>query len=141
MMAMTKPSDVPNLPLRDGGQLPLVGLGTWKLRGDSVATSVAAALAVGYRHIDTATMYDNEAAIGEALEASPIDRDDVFLTTKLRPSDAGRAEKVLRSSLRALRTDRVDLWLLHWPPAPPRAGKRGTSCGGCGTPAWSGQSG
>ena len=113
---MIKPSDVPSLALRGGGRLPLVGLGTWKLRGDEVAASVSAALAAGYRHIDTATMYGNEAEIGQALEASPIGRDEVFLTTKLRPSDAGRAEKVLRSSLRGLRTDRVDLWLLHWPP-------------------------
>ncbi|HET9896611.1 MAG TPA: aldo/keto reductase [Streptosporangiaceae bacterium] len=114
---MTKPTDVPAVTLAGGGQLPVVGLGTWKLRGNSARSAVSAALAAGYRHIDTATMYGNEAEIGQAVEASPIGRDEVFLTTKLRPSDAGQAEKVLRRSLRMLRTERVDLWLLHWPPS------------------------
>jgi|SRR5580658_1531689 2,5-diketo-D-gluconate reductase A len=121
---MIKPSDVPSVPLPGGGQLPQVGLGTWKLRGDAVASAVTAALKAGYRHIDTATMYRNEEAIGQALAASGTDRDDVFLTTKLRPSDAGKAERVLRASLRALRTDRVDLWLLHWPPGRPAASRQ-----------------
>jgi len=102
----------------------MVGLGTWKLRGDGARTAVTTALAAGYRHIDTATMYGNEEAIGQALAADGTDRDDVFLTTKLRPSDAGQAERILRRSLRALRTDRIDLWLLHWPPSTPGASRR-----------------
>jgi 2,5-diketo-D-gluconate reductase A len=118
---MTKLADVPSAPLPGGGQLPLVGLGTWKLRGDEARAAVTAALAAGYRHFDTATMYGNEEAVGQALAADGIDRDDVFLTTKLRPSDTGQAEKILRRSLRALRTDRIDLWLLHWPPSRPGA--------------------
>jgi 2,5-diketo-D-gluconate reductase A len=61
-------------------------------------------------------MYGNEEAIGQALARSDVDRDDLFLVTKLRPSNADHAEKILRRSLRALQTDRVDLWLLHWPP-------------------------
>jgi diketogulonate reductase-like aldo/keto reductase len=97
----------------------MVGLGTWKLRGDEARTAVTAALAAGYRHIDTATMYGNEEAIGQALAANGTSRDDVFLTTKIRPSDTGQAEKILRTSLRALCTDRIDLWLLHWPPPRP----------------------
>ncbi len=116
MSHMTKPSDVPSVPLPGGGHLPLVGLGTWKLRGDAARTSVTAALAAGYRHIDTATMYGNEEAIGQALARSDVDRDELFLVTKLRPSDAEHAERVLGRSLRALQTDRLDLWLLHWPP-------------------------
>ncbi len=116
MGLMTKPADVPSAPLPGGGQLPLIGLGTWKLRGDAAQAAVTAALAAGYRHIDTATMYGNEEAVGQALAADGVDRDDVFLTTKLRPSDTDQAEKILRRSLRALRTDHIDLWLLHWPP-------------------------
>jgi 2,5-diketo-D-gluconate reductase A len=116
---MTQPADVPSAPLPGGGQLPFIGLGTWKLRGDAARAAVTAALAVGYRHIDTATMYGNEEAVGQALVADGIARNDVFLTTKLRPSDIGQAEKILRRSRRALRTDRIDLWLLHWPPSRP----------------------
>lgn len=121
---MTQPADVPSAPLPGGGQLPFVGLGTWKLRGDAARAAVTAALAVGYRHIDTATMYGNEEAVGQALAADGVDRDDVFLTTKLRPSDIGQAEKILRRSLRALRTDRIDLWLLHWPPSRPATSRQ-----------------
>src|SRR5260370_22901587 len=66
-------------------------------------------------------MYGNEDAIGLALAGGDVGRDEVFLTTKLRPSDSGHAEKILRRSLRELRTDRIDLWLLHWPPS--RAGE------------------
>ena len=120
MGVMTQPADVPSASLPGGGQLPFVGLGTWKLRGDAARAAVTAALAAGYRHIDTATMYGNEEAVGQALAANGAGRDHVFLTTKLRPSDIGQAEKILRRSLRALRADRIDLWLLHWPP--PRRG-------------------
>jgi len=115
---MTKPSDVPAVSLPGGAQMPLVGFGTWKLRHHAARAAVGAALAAGYRHIDTATMYGNEEAIGRALADSGIDRGELFLTTKLRPSDAGRESKILHASLRALRTDYVDLWLVHWPPKP-----------------------
>jgi len=117
MGLMTQLAEVPSAPLPGGGRLPLVGLGTWKLRGDAARAAVTVALAAGYRHIDTATMYGNEDAVGQALADDRVDRDDVFLTTKLRPSDTGQAERILRKSLRALRTDRIDLWLLHWPPS------------------------
>src|ERR1022692_3477883 len=119
MDPMTNPSDVPVVTLPGGGHMPLVGFGTWQLRGHTAAAAVDAALAAGYRHIDTATMYGNEEAIGRAVARSGLDRGDLFLTTKFRPSDAGRADKVLRASLRALRTDYVDLWLVHWPPPRP----------------------
>jgi 2,5-diketo-D-gluconate reductase A len=114
---MTAPQDVPAVTLPGGGRMPLVGFGTWKLRNDQASDGVRAALATGYRHLDTATMYANEAAVGAALAASEIDRADVFVTTKIRPSDAGRARAILTQSLRALGTDYLDLWLVHWPPS------------------------
>ncbi len=95
----------------------MVGFGTWKMRHDVAHEAVLAALAAGYRHIDTATMYANEAEVGRAVQDSGLDRAEVFITTKIRPSDAGQADAVLRQSLRALRTDYVDLWLVHWPPS------------------------
>jgi 2,5-diketo-D-gluconate reductase A len=113
---MSQASDVPTVGLPGGADMPLVGLGTWKLTGGRAETAVTAALAVGYRHIDTAVMYGNEAEIGSALTASELGRDEVFLTTKIRPSDLGHEPEILRRSLRALRTDYVDLWLVHWPP-------------------------
>jgi 2,5-diketo-D-gluconate reductase A len=116
---MTSPGEVPATALRGGGQLPMIGFGTWKLRGTEARDAVRTALAAGYRHLDTATMYANEAEVGEALADSGVERSEVFVTTKIRPSDAGRARKVLQASLRALRTDYLDLWLVHWPP--PRA--------------------
>jgi diketogulonate reductase-like aldo/keto reductase len=103
--------------------MPQIGFGTWKLRGDQARAAVSTALAAGYRHIDTATMYGNEDEIGQALARSDVDRADVFLTTKIRPSDLGSERAVLRRSLRALRTDYLDLWLVHWPP-PRRADSR-----------------
>jgi diketogulonate reductase-like aldo/keto reductase len=77
---------------------------------------VRVALDVGYRHIDTATLYRNEAEIGRALRDSDVAREDVFLTTKLHPDDVGREDQVLKASLAALGTDYLDLWLVHWPP-------------------------
>ena len=100
--------------------MPQIGFGTWKLRHDQARDAVLTALAAGYRHIDTATMYANEAEVGQALAASSVDRADVFLTTKIRPSDAGKARAVIGHSLQALGTDYLDLWLVHWPP--PRRG-------------------
>jgi diketogulonate reductase-like aldo/keto reductase len=96
--------------------MPMVGFGTWPMHGYQAQAAVAAALTAGYRHIDTATMYANEAEVGHALRDSGLDRAAVFVTTKLRASDAAKAGAVLRSSLRALGTDYVDLWLVHWPP-------------------------
>jgi diketogulonate reductase-like aldo/keto reductase len=117
---MSQAREVPVVPLPGDAQLPMVGLGTWKLTGYQAEAAVTAALAAGYRHLDTAVMYGNEAEIGSALAASGLGRDEVFLTTKIRPSDIGKEPAVLRKSLRALRTDYVDLWLVHWPPQRPQ---------------------
>jgi 2,5-diketo-D-gluconate reductase A len=113
---MTDPQEVPTVTLADGVVMPMVGFGTWPMRGHQACEAVLRALQAGYRHVDTATMYANENEIGHALRDSGVPRGEVFLTTKLRASDAGRAEKVLAKSLRALGTDHVDLWLVHWPP-------------------------
>lgn len=95
--------------------MPLLGFGTWQITGDQARRSVLVALDAGYRHIDTATVYGNEAEVGAALDESEVPRDDVFVTTKCPPRDAGRELETLRKSLDALRTDHVDLWLVHWP--------------------------
>ena len=112
---MSETDAVPVVELPGDARMPMVGFGTWKVTGAQVEAAVAAALATGYRHIDTATMYGNEAEIGAALGASDLDRADVFVTTKIRPSDTGQEPEVLRRSLRALRTEYLDLWLVHWP--------------------------
>jgi len=96
--------------------MPLVGLGTWQFRGSRGYEAVRDALAAGYRHIDTATMYGNESEVGRAVKDSGLDRGDVFITTKLPPGRAGQEERTLAESLRALGTEYVDLWLVHWPP-------------------------
>jgi 2,5-diketo-D-gluconate reductase A len=114
---MSTPRDVPAATLPSGGRMPQVGFGTWKLRNGQARDAVLAALAVGYRHIDTATMYANEGEVGRALADSGLDRADVFVTTKIRPSDAGKARAVIHRSLQALGTSYLDLWLVHWPPS------------------------
>jgi len=101
----------------NGAKIPLLGLGTWDLRGRACARVVEQALRLGYRHVDTAEMYDNEREVGEGVHASGIKRNDVFLTTKIWPSHfAPRAlERAARECLVRLRLSEVDLLLLHWP--------------------------
>lgn len=99
-----------------GTSLPVLGLGTWQLRGRSGYDAVRHALDVGYRHLDTATAYGNEADIGRALHDSGVPREEVFLTTKLPAENEGSEAQTLAASLDALGTDYVDLWLIHWPP-------------------------
>ncbi|HEY6595092.1 MAG TPA: aldo/keto reductase [Asanoa sp.] len=101
------------VPLRGGVRMPTIGLGTAGLRGDGGYAAIRTALDAGYRMVDTATAYGNEAEVGRAVRHSG---QDVFVTTKLPPSEAGREDKVLGASLRALGVDAVDLWLIHWPP-------------------------
>ncbi len=97
--------------------IPAIGLGTWKLRGEECRRTVRQALELGYRHLDTAQMYENEAEVGGALRESEVARSSVFLTTKvsqdnLRPEDVQRSTD---ASLRRLNTEYVDLLLIHWP--------------------------
>jgi len=96
--------------------MPLVGLGTWQMTGSQCYDAVRHALDVGYRHIDTATIYGNERDVGRAVGDSGLPRDAVFITTKLPPGNAGDERRTIEDSLRALRTEYVDLWLIHWPP-------------------------
>jgi len=103
-------------PLAGGTTIPLIGFGTWQLRGDDARQAVTWALSAGYRHLDTATMYRNEAEVGRAVRDSDVGFDEVFLTTKLPDDRADRARATLEASLTALGTDVVDLWLIHWPP-------------------------
>jgi diketogulonate reductase-like aldo/keto reductase len=95
--------------------MPLLGFGTWQLSGEVAVTATAAALAVGYRHLDTATVYRNEGEVGEGLTRSGVAREDVFVTTKLPPHH-GQELETLRQSLDMLGTEWVDLWLIHWTP-------------------------
>ena len=105
----------PTLSLRDGGAIPVLGFGTWLLERDGAYQPVRDALDIGYRHIDTATGYDNEQHVGRAIADSGIARNELFVTTKLPPDHAGREAQTLDESLRFLQLDYVDLWLIHWP--------------------------
>lgn len=109
-------SEVPVVDLGRGVAMPMVGFGTWPLKGQQAYQAVRQALQAGYRHIDTATAYQNEDQIGRAIADSGLDRGDIFITTKLPPGNAKRARATITESLRALGTSYVDLWLVHWPP-------------------------
>ncbi len=109
-------TEIPVVDLAGGVAMPMVGFGTWQLQGQLAYEATRHALQVGYRHIDTATMYRNEDQIGRAIADSGLDRADLFITTKLPPGNAGRVSATIAESLKALRTDYVDLWLVHWPP-------------------------
>jgi diketogulonate reductase-like aldo/keto reductase len=103
-------------------RIPALGCGTWQLRGTICAEIVAEALQIGFRHIDTAQGYGNEAAVGEGIRASSVPRDSVFVTTKVMPQliSDGPLQRSVEESLRRLGVDRVDLLLIHWPnPAVP----------------------
>ncbi|MEP7026944.1 MAG: aldo/keto reductase [Actinomycetota bacterium] len=114
---MSSQQEVPDVTLAGGVAMPTIGLGTWELRGKSGYQAMCTALELGYRHLDTATMYRNEAEAGRAIRDSGLDRGEVFATTKMLAGDAGREQQVITASLKALGTDYVDLWLVHWPPA------------------------
>lgn len=108
---------VPRIRLNDGNTIPQLGLGVYKVDDDEAQRTVATALEVGYRHLDTAEYYGNEAGVGRALAASGVPRDDVYLTTKVWNDQQGY-ESTLRSfdrSLTKLGVDVVDLYLIHWP--------------------------
>jgi diketogulonate reductase-like aldo/keto reductase len=107
----------PRLQMNDGREIPQLGFGVFQVPPDDTAAAVAHALRTGYRHIDTAAAYQNEEGVGEAIRDSGLDRDDVFVTTKVWNSSQGR-ERSARSfekSLGRLGLDQVDLFLIHWP--------------------------
>ena len=115
----------------NGARIPVIGLGTWDLRGRVCARMVEEALRLGYRHIDTAAMYENERAVGEGVRASGVPRDEVFVTTKVWQSDlaARDFERSTKASLANLKLDAVDLLLIHWPnPRVPLAETIGALC-------------
>jgi 2,5-diketo-D-gluconate reductase A len=106
----------PTVTIADGVAMPLLGLGTWQATDREAYDAVRAALKVGYRLIDTATFYGNEAAIGRAVRESGLSRAEVFVTTKMPPGNAGRERETIEASLDAIGLDHIDLWLIHWPP-------------------------
>jgi 2,5-diketo-D-gluconate reductase A len=113
---MTDHSSREVVGLSEGVSIPLIGFGTWQLDSDDAYKGVRAALEIGYRHIDTATAYRNEDKVGAAIRDSGVGRENVFITTKCPPGNAGREAQTLDASLKDLGVDFVDLWLVHWPP-------------------------
>jgi 2,5-diketo-D-gluconate reductase A len=110
-------SDVPVIHLNDGTTIPQLGFGVFQIDPDKTADAVKTALQIGYRHIDTAEMYQNERGVGEGIRDAGLDRADVYITSKLnngyhRPDDARRA---FDGTLEKLGSDYVDLFLIHWP--------------------------
>jgi diketogulonate reductase-like aldo/keto reductase len=101
----------------NGANIPAIGLGTWTLKDEAATRLVTSAIRSGYRHVDTAAMYANEEAVGAGLRASGVPRDEIFLTTKVWPSDIGGGDlqRSVEASLKRLQVDRVDLALIHWP--------------------------
>ncbi|WP_336205143.1 aldo/keto reductase [Nonomuraea sp. LPB2021202275-12-8] len=100
---------------RDGVEIPQLGFGVWQVSGAETERVVKTALDIGYRHIDTATIYGNEEGVGRAVRASDIPRRKVFVTTKLWNDDHGRVRGAFDESLARLGLDYVDLYLIHWP--------------------------
>ncbi|QUS42380.1 aldo/keto reductase [Tardiphaga alba] len=101
----------------NGARIPAIGLGTWELRGRACARTVEQAIKLGYRHIDTAQIYDNERDVGEGVRASHVARKEIFVTTKIWTTHFAphMLERSVKESLTRLRMTEVDLLLLHWP--------------------------
>ena len=108
--------DIPSVRLSSGVEMPTLGLGTWHIADDGGAErTVRTALAMGYRLIDTATLYGNEEGVGRAIRESGIPREEIFLTTKLLPTGFFESREAFGKSLTRLGLDYVDLYLVHWP--------------------------
>jgi diketogulonate reductase-like aldo/keto reductase len=109
--------NVPSIPLRGGEEIPQLGFGVFQVPPADTAEVTTRALLAGYRHIDTAAAYRNEAAVGQAVRASGLPREEVFVTTKCFNDDHGfeQAKRALRASLDRLEMAHVDLYLIHWP--------------------------
>ncbi|MBB3039344.1 aldo/keto reductase [Hoyosella altamirensis] len=114
---MTDKTTIPFAKFLDGNSIPQLGFGVWQVPDEEAYTSVASALEAGYRSIDTARIYDNEAGTGRAIRESGIDRGEIFVTTKLWNEDQGtdRTLRAFDDSLTRLGLDYVDLYLIHWP--------------------------
>jgi diketogulonate reductase-like aldo/keto reductase len=108
---------VPNVILNNGIEIPQLGYGVFKVPQDETRQAVSRALAAGYRHIDTAKLYDNEEGVGQAIADSGLDRDEIFVTTKLWNDDQGHDAALLAfdASMKRLGLDVLDLYLIHWP--------------------------
>ena len=107
----------PLVEMNDGRSIPVIGFGVWQVPDDVVVDATLKALEVGYRHIDTACVYENERGVGEALRRSDLDRDDIFVTTKVWNTDQGYDQtlRAFDTSTGLLGIDEVDLYLVHWP--------------------------
>ncbi|MBV4367191.1 2,5-didehydrogluconate reductase DkgA [Erwinia sp. BNK-24-b] len=108
-------AEQPIIKLHDGNMMPQLGLGVWQASIDEARQAALKALSVGYRSIDTAAAYKNEEGIGQALQESPVAREDIFVTTKLWNDDQQNVPQALESSLKKLQLESVDLYLMHWP--------------------------
>lgn len=116
-MSTNATTRIPSLRMNDGRRIPQLGLGVYKIDAAETADVVVTALELGYRHVDTATLYRNERGVGEGVRRSGLDRDDVFVTTKVWHDDHGYDEtlRAFDRSLAELGFDAVDLYLIHWP--------------------------
>jgi 2,5-diketo-D-gluconate reductase A len=112
---MAKSLQIPEIDLSGDVRIPQFGLGVFQVPPEKTVENVTHALNVGYRHIDTARAYQNEAQVGQAVRASGIPREELFITTKLWNSDHTKAVETLKGSLDLLEMDYVDLYLIHWP--------------------------
>jgi 2,5-diketo-D-gluconate reductase A len=118
---MSAPTDqIPSLPLAANEQIPQLGFGVFQVPPKETELAVAQALSVGYRHIDTAAAYRNEGPVGQAIHASGLARDEIFVTTKCWNDDQGyeQAKRACRASLERLELSHLDLYLIHWPVPP-----------------------
>ena len=114
-MSQIRETSIPTVTLNNGVQIPQLGFGVFQVPPEDTQRIVEDALEAGYRHIDTAAAYRNEAAVGAAIAASGIPRQEIFITTKLRNGEQGTAFEAFQNSRKALGIDYVDLYLIHWP--------------------------
>jgi 2,5-diketo-D-gluconate reductase A len=112
---MAKTLDIPHIDLAGDVSIPQFGLGVFQVPPEKTFENVTHALNVGYRHIDTARAYQNEAQVGQAVKSSDLSREELFITTKLWNSDQVQPIDTLKQSLKLLETEYVDLYLIHWP--------------------------
>ena len=115
MMSQIREANIPTVTLNNGVKIPQLGFGVFQVPAEDTQRIVEDALEAGYRHIDTAAAYRNEAGVGAAIAASGIPREEIFVTTKLRNGEQGAADAAFQHSREALGIDFVDLYLIHWP--------------------------